>query len=408
MGGNMAAGKIRVKTPLVEMDGDEMTRIIWQMIKDKLVLPFLDIDLKYYDLGIKHRDETDDRVTVDAANAIKEYGVGVKCATITPNAARVKEYNLKKMWLSPNGAIRAILDGTVFRKPIIMKNIPPLVKSWKEPIVIGRHAYGDIYKCVEYVVPGPGIAEIVFTPADGGEEKRIMIHKFDGPGVVMGTHNVEGSIRSFAKACINYAVSEKINIWFGAKDTISKLYHGFFRDIFADEVSKAKDRLEKAGIEYRYLLIDDAVAQVVKSKGGMLWACMNYDGDVMSDMVATGFGSLGLMTSVLVSPDGKFEYEAAHGTVTRHYYQHLQGNVTSTNSIASIFAWTGALAKRGELDNTPEVVGFAKKLEDIIIKTVEGGVMTKDLMLLAEPPAAKFAQTGEFIDVIAGRLEKAF
>jgi len=404
----MAAGKIRVKTPLVEMDGDEMTRIIWQMIKDKLVLPFLDIDLKYYDLGIKHRDETDDRVTVDAANAIKEYGVGVKCATITPNAARVKEYNLKKMWLSPNGAIRAILDGTVFRKPIIMKNIPPLVKSWKEPIVIGRHAYGDIYKCVEYVVPGPGIAEIVFTPADGGEEKRIMIHKFDGPGVVMGTHNVEGSIRSFAKACINYAVSEKINIWFGAKDTISKLYHGFFRDIFADEVSKAKDRLEKAGIEYRYLLIDDAVAQVVKSKGGMLWACMNYDGDVMSDMVATGFGSLGLMTSVLVSPDGKFEYEAAHGTVTRHYYQHLQGNVTSTNSIASIFAWTGALAKRGELDNTPEVVGFAKKLEDIIIKTVEGGVMTKDLMLLAEPPAAKFAQTGEFIDVIAGRLEKAF
>jgi isocitrate dehydrogenase len=402
------AEKIKVRTPLVEMDGDEMTRIIWQMIKDKLILPFLDIDLKYYDLGMKHRDDTDDQVTVDAANAIKQYGVGVKCATITPNAARVKEYNLKKMWVSPNGTIRAILDGTVFRKPIIMKNIPPMVKSWQKPIVIGRHAYGDIYKCTEYVVPGPGLAELVFMPADGSGEKRILIHKFDGPGVVMGMHNVEKSIRSFAKACINYAVSEKIDIWFGTKDTISKLYHGFFRDVFADEISKAKERIEKAGIEYRYFLIDDAVAQIVKSQGGMLWACLNYDGDVMSDMVATGFGSLGLMTSVLVSPDGKFEYEAAHGTVTRHYYQHLKGNPTSTNSIASIFAWTGALAKRGELDNTPGVVDFAKTLEKIIIDTVEGGIMTKDLMLLAQPPTDKYALTGEFVDVIAEGLQKSY
>jgi isocitrate dehydrogenase len=402
------AEKIKVKTPLVEMDGDEMTRIIWQMIKDKLILPFLDIDLKYYDLGIKHRDDTDDQVTVEAANAIKEYGVGVKCATITPNMARVKEYSLKKMWVSPNGTIRAILDGTVFRKPIIMKNIPPLVKSWQKPIVIGRHAYGDIYKCTEYVVPGPGTAEIVFTPECGGESKKLLIHKFDGPGVVMGMHNVEKSIRSFAKACVNYAVSEKIDIWFGTKDTISKLYHGFFRDVFGDEVSKSKAQLEKAGIEYRYFLIDDAVAQITKSQGGMLWACMNYDGDVMSDMVATGFGSLGLMTSVLVSPDGKFEYEAAHGTVTRHYYQHLKGSPTSTNSIASIFAWTGALAKRGELDNTPRVVEFAKTLESIIIDTVEGGAMTKDLMLLAQPPTDKFTLTGEFIDVVAEKLNKAF
>jgi isocitrate dehydrogenase len=310
------------------------------------------------------------------------------------------------MWVSPNGTIRAILDGTVFRKPIIMRNIPPLVRSWRKPIVIGRHAYGDIYKCVEYVAPGPGTAEIVFTPEGGGQEKRMLIHKFDGSGVVMGTHNAEKSIRSFAKACINYAVSEKLDIWFGTKDTISKLYHGFFRDVFADEVSGAKDLLDKAGIEYRYFLIDDAVAQIVKSQGGMLWACMNYDGDVMSDMVATGFGSLGLMTSVLVSPDGKFEYEAAHGTVTRHYYQHMKGNPTSTNSIASIFAWTGALAKRGELDGTPEVSGFAKALEEIIVETVEGGVMTKDLMLLAEPKVNTFALTSEFIDVIAGRLKE--
>ena len=399
--------RIKVKNPIVELDGDEMTRIIWQMIKQKLILPFLDIDLKYYDLGVKHRDETDDKITVDAANAIKEYGIGVKCATITPNADRVKEYNLKKMWLSPNGTLRAILDGTVFRNPIIVKNVPPGVKSWQKPIAIGRHAYGDIYKNTEYVVPGAGTAEIVFTPADGGEKKSLLIHRFDGPGVVMGMHNTEKSIRSFAKACINYAVSEKVNLWFGTKDTISKQYHGFFRDIFAEEVSKVKAKFEKAGIEYRYFLIDDVVAQIVKSSGGMLWACMNYDGDVMSDMVATGFGSLGLMTSVLVSPDGKFEYEAAHGTVTRHYYEHLKGKPTSTNSIASIFAWTGALAKRGELDNTPKVVSFAKNLERTIVETVESGIMTKDLAVIAVPKISKYALTEEFIDVIADRLKKA-
>lgn len=399
------AEKIKVKNPIVEMDGDEMTRIIWQSIKDKLINPFLDIDLKYYDLGIRHRDDTDDKVTIDAANAIKEYGIGVKCATITPNADRVKEYNLKKMWQSPNGTIRSILDGTVFRKPIIVKNVPPAVKAWQKPIVIGRHAYGDIYKSTEYVVPKAGTAEIVFTPDDGSEKTVLKIHHFAGPGVVMGTHNVEKSIRSFAKACINYALSEKIDIWFATKDTISKQYHGFFRDVFAEEASKAKVQLDKAGIEYRYFLIDDAVAQIVKSPGGMLWACMNYDGDVMSDMVAAGFGSLGLMTSVLVSPDGKYEYEAAHGTVTRHYYQHLKGNETSTNSVASIFAWTGALAKRGELDGTPDVVKFAQKVEKVVIDTVEGGIMTKDLMLIAEPKVTKYALTEEFIDTVAERLK---
>jgi len=398
------ADRIKVKNPIVEMDGDEMTRIIWKMIKDKLISPFLDIDLKYYDLGVRHRDETDDRVTVESANAIKEYGVGVKCATITPNAARVKEYNLKKQWKSPNGTIRAILDGTVFRKPIIIRNIPPLVKSWKKPIIIGRHAYGDIYRNAEYVVDQPGTAEIVFTPAGGSEKKVVSIHNFDGPGVVMGMHNTEKSIRSFARSCINYAAGEKTDLWFGAKDTISKQYHGFFRDVFAEEVEKAKDKLAQAGIQYRYMLIDDAVAQVLKSPGGMLWSCMNYDGDVMSDMVATGFGSLGLMTSVLVSPDGKYEYEAAHGTVTRHYYEHLKGNSTSTNSIASIFAWTGAIAKRGELDDMPEVSAFARKIEQTVIDTVEGGIMTKDLMLIAEPCVTKYAQTEEFIDAVAQGL----
>lgn len=400
------AEKIKVKNPLVEMDGDEMTRIIWQLIKGKLILPFLEIDLKYYDLGIRHRDETDDRVTVDAANAIKEYGIGVKCATITPNAARVKEYTLKQQWKSPNGTIRSLLDGTVFRKPIIIKNIPPAVAAWKKPIIIGRHAYGDIYKNAEYLVEGPGSAELVFTPAGGGEKKVVAIHDFKGRGVVMGMHNTEKSVRSFAQSCITYALGEKADLWFGAKDTISKQYHGFFRDIFAEEVEKARDGFEKAGIQYRYLLIDDAVAQVMKSEGGMLWACMNYDGDVMSDMVASGFGSLGLMTSVLVSPDGKYEYEAAHGTVMRHYYEHLKGNPTSTNSIASIFAWTGALAKRGELDGTPEVTAFAHALEDTVIRTVEGGVMTKDLMLIAKPPVAHYAGTEEFIDAVAERLTR--
>lgn len=398
---------IKVKNPIVEIDGDEMTRIIWSMIKDKLLNPFVEMNIKYFDLGIKHRDETDDQVTIDAANAIKEFGVGVKCATITPNASRVKEYGLKQQWKSPNGTIRSILDGTVFRKPIIVKNIPPAVRSWKKPIIIGRHAYGDIYKDVEMLVDGPGTAEIVFTPEGGGEKKIVKLHDFKGKGVIMGMHNTEKSVRSFAKACINYAASEKTELWFGAKDTISKTYHGFFRDVFAEEVEKAKDVLSEAGISYRYLLIDDAVAQVVKSEGGMLWACMNYDGDVMSDMVATGFGSLGLMTSVLVSPDGKFEFEAAHGTVVRHYYEHLKGNPTSTNSIASIFAWTGALAKRGELDSTPEVVSFAAAIEKAVIDTVEAGVMTKDLMLIASPKVEKYALTEEFIDAVAEKLKKA-
>ncbi len=386
------------------MDGDEMTRIIWQFIKDKLISPFIDVELKYYDLGIKHRDETDDAVTTDAANAIKKYGVGVKCATITPNAARVREYSLKKQWPSPNATIRSILDGTVFRKPIIVKNIPPIVGSWKKPIIIGRHAYGDIYKSTEFVVEGSGSAELVFTPSGGGQKQALKIHDFTGAGVIMGTHNTEPSIRSFAQACIQYALSEKVDIWFGAKDTISKQYHGFFRDIFAEEVEKVKDSLQQAGISYRYMLIDDAVAQVMKSDGGMLWACMNYDGDVMSDMIASGFGSLGLMTSVLVSPEGMFEFEAAHGTVTRHYYEHAKGNPTSTNSVASIFAWTGALAKRGELDNTPEVVNFARTLEQTVIATIEGGIMTKDLISIAQPKVTKHALTEEFIDAVVDRL----
>lgn len=395
---------ILVKNPIVEMDGDEMTRIMWQMIKEKIILPHLAVDLKYFDLGMKHRDDTDDRVTLEAAEAIKQYGVGVKCATITPNAARVKEYNLKKQWASPNGTIRAFLDGTVFRKPIIVKNIPPAVRSWKQPIIIGRHAYGDIYKNSELVVDGPGKAEIVFTPAGGGAARTLLLHEFKGPGVIMGMHNTERSIRSFAQSCIQYALAEKTDIWFGAKDTISKQYHGAFRDIFADEAGKAKDGLGKAGIQYRFMLIDDAVAQIMKSEGGMLWACMNYDGDVMSDMVASGFGSLGLMTSVLVSPDGKYEYEAAHGTVMRHYYEHLKGNPTSTNSVASIFAWTGAIARRGELDGTPDVVAFARKVEDTVIRTIEGGVMTKDLASIAEPRPGRHALTAEFIDAVAKQL----
>ena len=395
---------ITVKNPIVEMDGDEMTRIIWKMIKDKLLLPHLAMDLKYFDLGVKHRDETDDQVTIDAANAVTEFGVGVKCATITPNAARVKEYNLKQAWKSPNGTIRSILDGTVFRKPIIVKNIPPAVRSWKKPISIGRHAYGDIYKSVEYQVPGAGTAELVFTPSGGGEKKTLLVHEFKGPGVIMGMHNTEKSIRSFARACISYALAEKTDIWFGAKDTISKTYHGFFREVFDHEAGAKKADLEKRGISYRYMLIDDAVAQIMKAEGGMLWACMNYDGDVMSDMVASGFGSLGLMTSVLVSPEGKYVFEAAHGTVMRHYYEHLKGNPTSTNSVASIFAWTGAIARRGELDGTPAVVAFARKLEAAVIGLIEGGVMTKDLAAIAEPKVTVYAQTEEFINAVAARL----
>jgi isocitrate dehydrogenase len=386
------------------MDGDEMTRIIWAMIKEKLILPHLKIDLKYFDLGVKHRDETDDKVTVDAAEAIKRYGVGVKCATITPNSARVKEYDLKKQWASPNATIRALLDGTVFRKPIIVRNVPPAVRSWKRPIIIGRHAYGDIYKNSELVVTGPGLVELVYTPAGGGSPRAVPVHEFRGPGVIMGMHNTEKSIRSFAQACIQYAVTERADIWFGAKDTISKLYHGYFRDVFADEVAKSKAAMEQAGVSYRYMLIDDAVAQVMKSEGGMLWACMNYDGDVMSDMVASGFGSLGLMTSVLVSPDGKYEFEAAHGTVMRHYYEHLKGKPTSTNSVASIFAWTGAIARRGDLDDTPEVVAFAQRIEAAVVRTIEEGTMTKDLATIAEPRPSQYALTEEFIDAVAARL----
>lgn len=395
---------IRVKNPIVEMDGDEMTRIIWKMIKEKLILPHLAIDLKYFDLGIRRRDETDDRITHEAAEAIKRYGVGVKCATITPNAARVMEYGLKKQWPSPNGTIRSILDGTVFRKPIIIKNIPPAVRFWKKPIIIGRHAYGDIYKSSELTVSGPGKAELVFTPAGGAAAQTVPIHEFKGPGVIMGMHNSGKSIRSFAQACIQYAVAEKADLWFGAKDTISKQYHGYFRDIFADEVAKSREALEAARVAYRYMLIDDAVAQVMKSEGGMLWACMNYDGDVMSDLVASGFGSLGLMTSVLVSPNGKYEFEAAHGTVMRHYYEHLKGNPTSTNSVASIFAWTGALVRRGELDGTPEVVAFAKNLESNVIRTIEKGIMTKDLAAIAEPRPGTYARTEEFIEAVAAGL----
>jgi isocitrate dehydrogenase len=385
------------------MDGDEMTRIIWKMIKEKLLFPHLAIDLKYYDLGVKHRDETDDQVTIDAANAVLKHGVGVKCATITPNAARVKEYNLKQAWKSPNGTIRSILDGTVFRKPIIAKNIPPAVRSWKKPISIGRHAYGDIYKSVEFKVPGPGKAELVFTSASG-ERTTLAVHEFKGPGVIMGIHNTEKSIRSFAGACINYALGEKCDLWFGAKDTISKTYHAFFKEVFDQEAEAKKADFDSRGIRYRYMLIDDAVAQIMKAEGGMLWACMNYDGDVMSDMVASGFGSLGLMTSVLVSPAGKYVYEAAHGTVMRHYYEHLKGNPTSTNSVASIFAWTGAIARRGELDGTPEVISFARRLEEVVIGLIESGVMTKDLASIAEPKPDKYALTEEFLGEVAKRM----
>jgi isocitrate dehydrogenase len=395
--------KLKVKNPIVEMDGDEMTRVLWKMIKDKLILPFLDVDLKYFDLGMKHRDETDDRVTVEAAEANLKHGVAVKCATITPNADRVKEYSLKKAWPSPNGTIRTILDGTVFRKPIVVKNVPPMVRSWKKPITIGRHAYGDIYKNAEIAVPGPGKAELVLTSADG-TESRALIHDFKGPGVIQGIHNTEASIRSFAKSCIAYALSEKMDLWFGAKDTISKTYHGRFRDLFKEEIDARTADLAAAGVSYYYTLIDDAVARIMRHEGGILWACMNYDGDVMSDMLASGFGSLGLMTSVLVSPSGAFEYEAAHGTVQQHYYKHLKGEPTSTNSTASIFAWTGALAKRGELDGTPEVVDFARRLETAVIETIESGDMTKDLALIATNPPETPASTEGFIDSVAKRL----
>ena len=388
--------KISMTTPLVEMDGDEMTRIIWKMLKDELILPYVDLKTEYYDLGLEYRNETNDQVTIDSANAIKKYGVGVKCATITPNQARMSEYNLKEMWKSPNGTIRAILDGTVFRSPIIVNNVKPFVKTWKKPITIARHAYGDIYKNVEIKVPGKGQATLNFTN-EAGETVSEVIHDFDGAGIIMGMHNTNKSIESFARACFSYALDRKEDLWFSSKDTISKKYDHTFKDIFADIYeAEFKEKYEEAGIEYFYTLIDDAVARVIKSEGGFVWACKNYDGDVMSDMVATAFGSLAMMTSVLVSPEGYYEYEAAHGTVQRHYYKHLKGEETSTNSMATIFAWTGALRKRGELDKNEELIAFADNLEKASIATIEEGVMTKDMALLAEGET-KVVNTEDFI-----------
>jgi len=396
---------IKVKNPIVEIDGDEMARIIWHMVKERLLHPYVDMETIYYDLHVKRRDETDDQITVEAAHAIAQYGVGCKCATITPNEARVQEYGLKKAWRSPNGTIRGILDGTVFRAPIMLKNIPPTVRTWKKPIIIGRHAYGDVYKNQEIQVPGPGKGELVFTPADGGEPIRLTIQEFTGPGVLQGIHNTEKSIRSFARACIQYAIAQRVPLWFAAKDTISKTYHAFFRDIFQEEVNAHQAEMEAAGVTYFYTLIDDAVARIIRHEGGILWACTNYDGDVMSDMLASGFGSLALMTSVLVSPDGPMEFEAAHGTVQRHYYAHLKGEPTSTNSTAIIFAWTGALARRGTLDGTPEVMDFCKRLEAAVIETIESGIMTKDLARVCDPPANQPATTEGFIDAVRERLE---
>lgn len=399
--------KIQMKTPLVEMDGDEMTRIIWQYIKDELLLPYIDLKTEYYDLGLKKRNETDDQITIDAANANAKYGVGVKCATITPNAQRVEEYNLKKMYKSPNGTIRAILDGTVFRTPIVVKGIEPVVRNWKKPITIARHAYGDLYKNVEMQIPGPGKAELVYTAADG-TVSRETIFDFEGPGVVQGQYNIEKSIRSFAKSCFNFALDKKEDLWFASKDTISKKYDHRFKDIFAEIYeNEYKDKFEKAGIVYFYTLIDDAVARTMKSEGGYIWACKNYDGDVMSDMISSAFGSLAMMTSVLVSPSGVYEYEAAHGTVQRHYYKYLKGEETSTNSVATIFAWTGALRKRGEMDQIPELCAFADKLEKATIDTIESGKMTKDLALITTIENPTVLNTLDFIKAIRVNLETA-
>ena len=397
--------KIQMKTPLVEMDGDEMTRILWKIIKDELIYPFIDLKSEYYDLGLEYRNETNDKVTFDSAYATQKYGVAVKCATITPNAARMTEYNLKEMWKSPNGTIRAILDGTVFRAPIVVKGIEPCVKNWKKPITIARHAYGDVYKSVEIDVPGAGTAELVFTGEDGQVIKET-IHKFDGPGVIQGQHNIDKSIESFARSCFNYALDTKQTLWFATKDTISKKYDHTFKDIFQEIFDKEyKEKFDAAGIEYFYTLIDDAVARVMKSEGGFIWACKNYDGDVMSDMISSAFGSLAMMTSVLVSPDGKYEYEAAHGTVQRHYYKHLKGEETSTNYVATIFAWTGALRKRGELDNIPELMEFADKLEQATIKTIEDGKMTKDLALITTMKDVTVLNSENFIKAIRETLE---
>ncbi|MDD7365213.1 MAG: NADP-dependent isocitrate dehydrogenase [Olsenella sp.] len=399
--------KIAMKTPLVEMDGDEMTRIIWKMIKDDLVEPFVDLKTEYFDLGLENREATHDQVTVDSAEATKRLGVAVKCATITPNAARVKEYGLSQMWKSPNGTIRAMLDGTVFRAPIVVRGIEPQVRSWKRPITIARHAYGDVYRNTEMRVEGPGKAELVFTAADG-TETRSLIHEFSGPGVVQGMHNLDASIESFARSCFEFALSTRQDLWFATKDTISKTYDHRFKDVFADLYeAEYCTRFEEAGITYFYTLIDDAVARVMKSEGGFIWACKNYDGDVMSDMLSSAFGSLAMMTSVLVSPHGYFEYEAAHGTVQRHYYKHLRGERTSTNSVATIFAWSGALRKRGELDGLPELADFADRLERATIDTIEGGEMTGDLARITTLPNPTTLDTEEFILAIAERLRRA-
>ena len=396
--------KIQMTTPLVEMDGDEMTRILWKMIKDDLLLPYIDLKTEYYDLGLEHRNETDDQVTIDAAMATKKYGVAVKCATITPNAARMTEYNLKEMWKSPNGTIRAILDGTVFRAPIVVKGIEPCVKNWKKPITIARHAYGDVYKNTEMKVPGPGKVELVYTAEDGTQTKEL-VFDFKGPGVAQGMHNLDNSIESFARSCFNYALDTKQDLWFATKDTISKKYDHTFKDIF-QEIFDAdyKEKFEEAGITYFYTLIDDAVARVMKSEGGYIWACKNYDGDVMSDMVSSAFGSLAMRTSVLVSPDGYYEYEAAHGTVQRHYYKHLKGEETSTNSVATIFAWSGALRKRGELDGNKELMDFADRLEEATIRTIEEGKMTKDLALITTMEDPTVLNSEGFIKAIAENL----
>ena len=403
--GNLAMEKIKMTTPLVEMDGDEMTRILWKMIKDELILPFVDLKTEYYDLGLPNRDATGDKVTMDAALANKKYGVSVKCATITPNAQRVEEYQLHEMWKSPNGTIRAVLDGTVFRAPIMIDSIKPVVKNWKKPITIARHAYGDVYKCTEFRIPGEGKAELVFTGADGIEQ-RATVFDFEGAGILQGQYNKDDSIRSFARSCFNYALDVKQDLWFGAKDTISKKYDHTFKDIFQEIYdAEYKAKFEAAGITYFYSLIDDIVARVIRSEGGFVWACKNYDGDVMSDMVSTAFGSLAMMTSVLVSPDGKYEYEAAHGTVTRHYYKYLKGEKTSTNPMATIFAWSGALKKRGEMDQLPDLIKYADALEAASLQTLNEGVMTKDLCALAEGIVPTAVDSDGFIKAIRTRLE---
>jgi isocitrate dehydrogenase len=397
--------KIKMTTPLVEMDGDEMTRVIWRMIKERLILPFVDLKSEYYDLGLPHRDETEDRVTEEAAHAIRKHGVGVKCATITPNAQRVEEYKLKRMWKSPNGTIRAILDGTVFRAPVVVKNVKPLVPRWEKPITIARHAYGDIYRCVEARVPKGGRAELVTTNADGAETRQEIMDYRESGGIALGMHNTDASIAGFARACFNYALETRQDLWFGAKDTISKVYDHRFKDVF-NEVFGAeyRSRFASANLQYYYMLIDDAVARVMRSNGGFVWACRNYDGDVLSDMVATVFGSLAMMTSVLVSPEGHYEYEAAHGTVTRHYYNHLKGLETSTNSVATIFAWSGALKKRGQLDGLAELAAFAERLEKATVDTIEQGTMTKELALLSQDADNRAVDTEGFIMAVAERL----